>query len=409
MFLTRLSLTNYRNFARLEIDVPGGPVLLVGGNAQGKTSVLEAIYYLATFTSFHAANDRQLISFLADREPLAVTRIIGDYRRETGATSAGHRLEVRIIRDSTNGASRLRKEVILDGVPRKVGEAMGAFNAVLFLPQMLRMVEGGPDERRRYLNLALSQVLPRYAMALTEYQQLVTQRNALLKTLAERGGDPLQLDYWDEQLAGVGTTLIHARIHAIQEIERLARTVHRQLTRDKEVLRLDYQPAYDPAPSAPNQMELPLHAPVDRTGISLEKMRQGFLEALKNYRKDEIARGVTTLGPHRDELRFLSNGIDLGMYGSRGQGRTAILALKLAEVAWMKQKTGYWPVLLLDEVLAELDPDRRIDLLDRLLEIEQALLTTTDLDLFSPGYVSQAAVWQVEAGQVNPTGSAAGT
>ncbi len=409
MFLTRLSLTNYRNFARLEIDVPGGPVLLVGGNAQGKTSVLEAIYYLATFTSFHAANDRQLISFLADREPLAVTRIIGDYRRETGATSAGHRLEVRIIRDSTNGASRLRKEVILDGVPRKVGEAMGAFNAVLFLPQMLRMVEGGPDERRRYLHLALSQVLPRYAMALTEYQQLVTQRNALLKTLAERGGDPLQLDYWDEQLAGVGTTLIHARIHAIQEIERLARTVHRQLTRDKEVLRLDYQPAYDPAPSAPNQMELPLHAPVDRTGISLEKMRQGFLEALKNYRKDEIARGVTTLGPHRDELRFLSNGIDLGMYGSRGQGRTAILALKLAEVAWMKQKTGYWPVLLLDEVLAELDPDRRIDLLDRLLESEQALLTTTDLDLFSPGYVSQAAVWQVEAGQVNPSGSAAGT
>ena len=117
-------------------------------------------------------------------------------------------------------------------------------------------------------------------------------------------------------------------------------------------------------------------------------------------RGEEIARGVTTIGPHRDELRFLSNGIDLGIYGSRGQARTAMLALKLAEVAWMQTKTGEWPVLLLDEVLAELDLPRRSDLLERLSQCEQALLTTTDLDLFSTGFVQQAKLWNVQGGRI---------
>ena len=143
-----------------------------------------------------------------------------------------------------------------------------------------------------------------------------------------------------------------------------------------------------------------MDAPVDRSGQSIEKIRQGFLNRLEQLRPEEIQRGVTTIGPHRDELRFLSNGIDLGVYGSRGQGRTAVLAFKLAEVIWMKQKSGQMPVLLLDEVLAELDPDRRSDLIQRVLESEQALMTTTDLDSFPSEFLAKAPVWQIVAGQV---------
>lgn len=418
MYLTHLSLTNYRNFSRLDVDVPRGPLMLVGSNAQGKTSLLEAIYFLATFASFHATSDRQLINFLAGREPLAVGRIVADFVRPLAPGGAGravssqsfeslaapgaHRIEVRIIQE-TNGfmaSSRVRKEVLLDGVKRKMGEVMGVFNAVLFLPQMLRVVEGSPEERRRYLNLAMGQALPNFAAEYSEYNRLLSQRNALLKQLQEHSTDPFQLTYWDEQLTAVGSRLIYSRIHTIQELEKLAARIHRELTRGEEVLRLSYEPSYDPLPQPERQFELPLNTPVDRSGLALERIQAGFLEALQRQRSEEIARGVTTLGPHRDELRFLGNGIDLGIYGSRGQARTAVLSLKLAEVAWLKEKTGQWPILLLDEVLAELDPTRREDLLNRLTGSEQSLLTTTDLDLFSEAFLGQAVRWRIQSGRL---------
>jgi DNA replication and repair protein RecF len=403
MNLSHLSLTNFRNYTRLDMDVPRGSLLLVGDNAQGKTSLLEAVYYLATFVSFHASNERQLINFLAAREPLAVARIIADFHySDENRSSSSRRLEVRIIQEDNglNGTSKLRKEVLLDGIKRKVGEAIGVFNAVLFLPHMLRVVEGAPEERRRYLNLMMAQVIPQYAMILSEYNRTLTQRNALLKQLAERGGDPQQLSYWDEQLSSRGAQIIYFRIQALQDLERLARQVHGELTRGQEVLRLNYQPAFDPIPGRPMQYTLPMDTPVDRSGTSLEKIHQDFRDCLEGLHAEEIARGVTTIGPHRDELRFLGNGIDLGTYGSRGQARTAMLSLKLAEVAWMRERTGQWPVLLLDEVLAELDPQRRGDLLQRLVESEQALLTTTDLDLFSPDFVKQANLWHIHNGRL---------
>ncbi len=197
MYLTHLSLTDFRSFTRLDMDVPRRILLLVGNNAQGKTTLLEAVYFLATFTSFHASNDRQLISFLRTHQPLAVSRIVADYMRGERM----HRLEVRLIQDNNNGSIRLRKEILLDGVKRTTQNALGAFNAVIFLPQMTRIIEGGPDERRRYLNLALSQTMPGYARDLTEYSQALMQRNALLKQLNERSGDPDQLFYWDEILS----------------------------------------------------------------------------------------------------------------------------------------------------------------------------------------------------------------
>ena len=397
MYLTHLSLTNFRNFTRLDIDVPRGPLLLVGSNAQGKTSLLEAIYYLATFVSSHAASDRELINFLAGREPLAVTRIVADFQR--GITR--RRIEVRLIQEQNGfNGPRVRKEVLLDGVKQKLSEVVGVFNAVLFLPQMLRVVEGSPEERRRFLNLAIAQIFPQYAQALVEYNRILSQRNALLKQLAERSGDPHQLSFWDEQLASTGGLIILARVHALQELEQVGAGLHYELTRGQEVLRLVYQPSYDPLPEQPNQYRLPMDPPANRSMISLDKIRQGFQEHLARKRSDDISRGLTTAGPHRDEFRFLSNGIDLGVYGSRGQVRTSMLALKLAEVTWIKEKTHEWPVLLLDEVLAELDDQRRDDLLTRLVNSEQSILTTTDLDLFSEQFVNRAYLWTVQMGRL---------
>jgi DNA replication and repair protein RecF len=396
--INHLSLTNFRNFTRLDIDIPSGSVLLHGDNAQGKTSLLEAIYFLATFVSFHANSDRQLINFLAAREPLSVGRVIADFQRGEQA----HRLEARIIQEpnGVHGNSRIRKEVLLDGVKQKAAEVMGHFNAVLFLPQMLKVIEGAPEERRRYLNLTLAQVIPHYARVLSVYTRAITQRNALLRQLQERGGDLSQLDFWDEELATSGAHLIYVRIRALQEMERLMSGIHRDLTRGSEVLRLNYQPAYDPLPMPVGQFALPMEAALDRSKISQDQIRSGFLSGLQKLRSEEIARGMTTIGPHRDEIRFMGNGIDLGTYGSRGQARTAILAVKLAEVAWMKDKTGHWPVLLLDEVLAELDRRRRQNLVARLSACEQSFLTTTDLDLFAPQFVATSALWRIEAGRV---------
>jgi DNA replication and repair protein RecF len=396
MYLTHLSLTNFRNFTRLDADIPLGSILMVGANAQGKTSLLEAIYFLATFTSFHAHNDRQLVNFIAGREDLSVARIVATFC----LNDKEHRFEVRIIQETGdfNGSVRSRKEALLNGVKLKINEAVGKFNAVLFLPQMLRVIEGAPEERRRYFNLALSQVISRYPEMLSDYSRTLSQRNALLKQLNERGGDREQLTYWDAQLANSGSQIIYARIQAIKELEYLSARIHQELTRGGAVLRISYQPAYDPLPQPPGQYELPLDAPITRQGFSLDQIREGFKGALFDQRRDEIARGVTTIGPHRDEVRFLENGVDLGIFGSRGQNRTAMLALKLAEVEWMKAKTNQSPILLLDEVLAELDSERRRDLLNRLSVSEQALLTTTDLDLFSEDYVKNSTLWYIKGG-----------
>ena len=397
MYLTHLSLTHFRNYSRLDIDIPRRAILLVGSNAQGKTSLLEAIYFLAAFTSFQTHIDRQMVNFVAARESLAVARLVAEYQR--GLTR--HKLEARLILEPSGiNGQRLRKEVLLDGLKRPLAEVIGHFNAVVFVPQMSQIIEGGPDERRRYLNLALAQSTPKYAQALSEYAQAISQRNALLKMLNERSGDPEQLIYWDEVITRTGALIMIERIRALQELEQLAARIHHQLTRNQEVLRLNYVPAYEPLPRPAGQISMSLSMPLDRSKLSQDEIREGFLQRLKQIRNEEMSRGVTTIGPHRDELRFLVNTLDLGEYGSRGQIRTALLALKLAEVEWMHARTGQWPVILLDEVLAELDVQRREDLLKHVSESEQSLLTSTDLALFNPDFIAKATSWEVSAGQI---------
>lgn len=402
MRLTHLSLTNFRLFSRLDMDVPRRILLLVGANAQGKTSLLEAIYYLATFTSLHAQSDRQLVNFLASQEALSVGRLVGTYQRG----DRQHRLEVRLIQDANgNGGARLRKEVLLDGVKTPANQVVGHFSSVIFLPQMTRILEGGPDERRRYLNLATAQANGGFTQILTDYNQALSQRNALLKQLNERGGDSSQLDFWDSVLTSKGAAIILTRIQAIQEIEQLAMRIHEKLTGSKEVIRLIYQPSYDPIQKPEGQFALPIQTAIQRSGFSLVQLQKGFAAKLTEVRRDEILRGVTTIGPHRDEMRVLCNGIDLTDFGSRGQIRTAILSLKLAEVDWLKQKTGEWPVLLMDETLAELDKQRRDCLLGYLENAEQALLTTTDMNLFPEGFTGRCERWQVDQGNVEKISS----
>ena len=328
-----------------------------------------------------------------------MTRLVAEYQRG----KAKHRLEVRLILEPTGvmNGQRLRKEILLDGVKKQAGDAIGHFNAVIFVPQMSAIIEDGPEERRRYLNLAISQANPTYGRALSEYTQALGQRNALLKALNERGGDARQLQVWDETLAKSGAQIIQWRIQAVQEIERVASRVHHELTHGNEVLRMAYEPAYEPLPRPNGQIGLNLDTVVDRSGLKLEEIQNGFLEKLEQLRGEEIARGVTTIGPHRDEIRFFTNGIDLGDYGSRGQIRTTLLSLKLAEVEWMKDRTGEWPVILLDEVMAELDLQRRADLLHYISETEQVLFTATDAKMFAPEFVERAEIWNVRQGSVS--------
>lgn len=388
MRLKRLSLTNFRSFTRLDVDLPGRILLLLGDNAQGKTSLLEAIFYLATFSSFHTQTDRQLVSFSANEESMQVARIVAEVEKKNKTT----RMEIRLIlEEGSNSSPRLRKEILVDGVKRKAVEALGEVNAVIFLPQMMRILEGSPEDRRRYINMVLSQVIPGYGQALGLYARALEQRNALLKLLAERGGDASQLDYWDTLLAEHGATIISGRITALRELEKTASEIHQNLTAGDELLRISYLPSFPPQPlTLPNEDDQHFY----------DEIREGFLKKISSLRKEEIQRGVTTNGPHRDELRILSNGIDLGDYGSRGQLRTALLATKLAEVEWMRIRTGECPILLLDETLAELDPMRRNDLLKSLHDMEQVILTATDLSHFSEDFTQKAALWKVSAGSI---------
>lgn len=401
MQIRSLSLTNFRNYIRLEIAFPRGAILLAGPNAQGKTSLLEAIYLFTHARSPLAENDRQLINFLAMQDPQPFARLEAEVEEKSGLA----RLELRLFFERTaSGETRFRKDVLLNSIRRKPSELPGVFRALLFLPQELRMVEGGPAERRRHLDEVITQTDPAYRSALGEYHHALTQRNALLKSLQENGGEDAELDIWDEQLAGSGTVLLLGRARVLAELEVLAAPLHRQLTHGVEAIQFRYWPSWDPAQpdyredEALTQRELPLEIPIDRTRLKAEEIHESFLRHLRQNRTLAIRRGVTVAGPHRDEVRFLANGIDLIDYGSRGQARTAILALKLAEVEWMRNRSGEWPVLLLDEVFSELDMQHREDLLANLESADQVLITASDPGMLPAKFRERSQTWWVEGG-----------
>jgi DNA replication and repair protein RecF len=403
MRITHLSLTNFRNYARLELTMPPGMVVLYGDNAQGKTSLLEAVYFLATSRSPHTSSDRQMINWLATNDPLPFARLVADVQTHQG----NKRVEMTLVQEQQGRTERFKKDIRINGVSKRVMDLLGQIIVVMFLPQDLSLVEGSPALRRRYLDITLCQTDAQYCNALSQYTKVLTQRNALLRQLQERGGrgDASQLEFWDEKLAQYGAVVVAGRNRLVSELEKGAQRIHNDLSGAHEHLRLRYHPGFDAALGGTGQMGFD---PATLGAGALPQLpppqiAERFHEQLKARRRDDSVRGQTTIGPQRDEMRFLVNGHDLGLYGSRGQNRTAVLALKLAELEWMSQKTGEWPILLLDEVAAELDAHRRGYLLERVGQAEQVMLTTTEPYLLPQEMIVNAAKWRVEAGSVSTT------
>ena len=387
MRLNHLSLTNFRNYARLELSFPDRLTVFQGDNAQGKTNLLEAIHLLATGRSPRAGAERELINWLVLEGPLPYARMTG----EIGAGADVQRLEVVLepVRNGGEEGPTIRKQVRINGVPKRGIDLVGRLRVVLFLPEDVSLVAGAPAERRRYLDIALCQIAPSYCRALSEYQKVLAQRNALLRRLRDEGGDPGELAFWDSQMAEHGSVLLHRRAQAIRSLDRLAAERHRGLTGGAERLRLAYLPSPDPTRAT----ALRLSAEGDRLAyedLSREQISEWLATQLRATRGRDVAAGSSLIGPHRDDLAFSVEGYDLRVYGSRGQQRTAALALKLAEVQMMREETGDTPLLLLDDVMSELDATRRQAMLDALAEVDQALVTTTDWGDFAPELLAQA-------------------
>jgi DNA replication and repair protein RecF len=397
MYLTWLGLTNFRNYARLELALTPGVTLIQGANACGKTSLLEAIFYLATAHSPHASAERELVRWGASTEPIPFARVEAELERRNGVRT---RIEIVLVppeeknqNETRKANGRVSKRIKVNGVSKRASDLAGALNAVLFLPQDLDLVFGSPGDRRRYLDTMLTQIDSRYSRALSKYAQVVEQRNSLLREFRERAYQPNELAIWDRQLVEEGTYLVARRAETLARANQFAAEIHARLTDQREQLQLVYQPSVSFDLATPPETR---HAEIARN----------FARHLDALRPRELGAAMTLVGPHRDDIRFLitrdhdSTLMDATTYASRGQGRTIALALKLAQVALMRAETGEDPVLLLDDVMSELDAARRAALAQAVQDATQAIITTTDLDDFAPEFLENARVLRVCEGEV---------
>lgn len=404
MFLTHLSLTHFRNYHRLELDLTNSLTLIQGQNAQGKTNLLEAIYMLATSKPVHAQSEREVVDWQAGDEPIPFCRVAA--RVQIAARS----LELEILLTPRGDGVNFKKQVKINNVNKRSMDLVGTLRAVLFLPEDIKLVDGAPGERRRYLDIALCQLDRTYCRALSQYQRIVEQRNSLLKSLREqnaRHSSPAvetQLRFWDDQLVHFGSIVMATRSSFLAELEPLAQNKHAELSNGRERLAIHYLPSFNPGGMSDSLYEQWMDGlldgdfltpPLESTTIAAQ-----FHTRLQARRSRELDSGSTLYGPHRDDLRFLANGRDLRLYGSRGQQRSAALSLKLAEVQTMTQRTGVAPLLLLDDVMSELDAVRRGMLLRTLEGVQQAILTTTDWADYTPEFRRQAHCLQVVNGSV---------
>jgi DNA replication and repair protein RecF len=422
MYLTHLNLTNFKNYARLSLELTTGTLVVHGANAQGKTNFLEAIYYLATTRSISPQTDAQLMNWVAQQSELPYTRILAHAKRTSkpdetqqfevvmsreGASSTPHHTAERrgpyaLSRDTGEGGggARLRKVLKFNNVTQRASDWAGKLLVVLFTPTDLELVTGAPSLRRQYLDHAISQLDAKYGEALSLYTKVLAQRNQHLKQLQERGGDVKSVHLWDDQLVTHGTYLVLQRQMVVTKLDELIQVIHPQLTRER--LRLLYRPNLDVGSQLNYQLPLTMggdfsatfHQPELDTG----DVAAHFYARLQEGEARELAQGITLAGPHRDELRFLVDGIDMNIYGSRGQQRSAALALKLAELELLRAQTGEQPILLLDDVLSELDAARRRYLIQRIDAHEQTMLTTTDLAEYMGQFTRPARVLRVDAG-----------
>jgi DNA replication and repair protein RecF len=420
MHITNLSIRNFRNFHRLDLVLDPGTTLLYGSNASGKTSLLEALFYLATTRSLRAGYDRELIRWGTEGEAGAAP--FAHLKAEVQRTTDTLLLEVIVqfkpptpddaapapapapasapSSPSPSPASPMgtRKLVRINQKPVRSLDLIGQLRVVLFTPSDLMLVEGAPAGRRRYLDMTLSQMNPRYVRTLSLYTRLVQQRNSLLRSWRDqrrpfRAVDN-ELEYWDREIAASGSYLLAERLRAVDDLNRLVGAIFQDIDPGTHPLEIRYQSSFEEAVRGHRE-------PAATDGRDAQEMAHSMVRDLRALRRDELNRGQTLIGPHRDDLLFSVEGINLGVYGSRGQQRSVALALKLGEAELMYVRSGDRPVLLLDDVLSELDLQRRAHVLEVINRShQQTLLTATDLGNFDAAFLQQVRCLRIDGGQV---------
>ena len=357
MFIKSISLQNYRNYKKLSLDFDPKTNIFYGDNAQGKTNILEAVYVSGTTRSHKSAKDRELIYF--GEEEAHICTIME-------RNGLDHKIDLHLRKNKTKG-------IAIDGIPiRKASELFGLVHFVFFSPEDLCIIKNGPSERRRFIDSELCQLDKVYLHELANYNKIVLQRNKLLKEIHFRQDYREVLEILDLQLIKYGREIIRRRTLFVQELNEIIQEIHQKLSGGQEQIVLGYE-----ANVQEDQLEQKLQDHMDR----------------------DIHLKTTTAGPHRDDLSFLVNDIDIRKFGSQGQQRTAALSLKLSEIELVKRRVHDTPVLLLDDVLSELDSSRQNYLLNSIENI-QTLITCTGLDEFINHRFSVNKIYKVSGGNV---------
>ena len=366
MRIQRIELINYRNYAKEMILLSPGVNVFLGQNAQGKTNILEAVYYAALGRSHRTSVDAELVRWEAREAKFSLDFLRFDVE---------NRLEFLFFREK-------RRKIIKNSASVRMKDLIGTVNAVLFSPEDLFLIKGAPAGRRRFLDMEISQADSSYFYDLAVYTRLLAQRNSLLKKIRDGEAKETELSLWDAQMVPRAVRVVQKRMEVVKKIGAFASERQKSLSGGKEILSLRYE----------------LHG-ADEEGDMTNDLASWYNKKMAESARLDIARGATRFGPHRDDIAFFVNGADLRSYGSQGQQRTGVLSLKLAELAFFREETGEYPVLLLDDVMSELDRERREQLLDFIRGEEvQALVTATDEAYIPSGGFGQ--IFHVDNGTV---------
>ncbi|HSP22941.1 MAG TPA: DNA replication/repair protein RecF [Planococcus sp. (in: firmicutes)] len=368
MWIEHLELSNYRNYEKLELTFSPGINVFIGENAQGKTNIMESLYVLSMAKSHRTANDKELIRWESE-----YGKIKGDVHRKYG------KLPLEIILSKKG-----KKAKVNHLEQRRLSDYIGQLNVVMFAPEDLHLVKGSPQVRRRFIDMEIGQISRVYLHDLLTYQKLLKQRNHILKQhYGKQAINDVMFDVYTEQFIEAAVKIIRKRYQFMELLQKWAEPIHSGISRGLEQLQIRYQPISGLKPEwTPQEMA-------------------SFLEQkLIEVRKREIERGVTLIGPHRDDIQFFVNGYDIQTYGSQGQQRTTALSLKLAEIELIKQEVGEAPVLLLDDVLSELDDYRQSHLLNTIHGSVQTFVTTTSVEGIQHETIQNARLFEVVKGAV---------
>ena len=369
MPVDHLSIRGFRSYRELDVDFPGGPQVVVGHNAAGKTNLLEAMVVLSQGGSHRTTADQELISW---GEPMA--------RLE--ATLSTGRIEVVLL--AAGSMPGARKRVKVNGVPRRTSALSGALRAVVFAPEDMQLVVGSPSLRRSSLDTLVAQHIAQAAGAMSTYARALTQRNNLLRRIREEAASRDELPYWDSVVVAEGGRILEWRAQTLAALAAPLADAHAEI--------------------APGEGLLTMRSVSNAAPEPMESMEDALRRRLADTADKEIWNGATLVGPHRDDVAFDLDGRELSGFASRGQQRTAILAFKLAQLDLLTRVDGRPPLLLLDDVFSELDPQRRGHLVRRIGGLPQAFVTTTALADLDPALVAAATAWQVEPGRLERVG-----